>query len=54
MAVTVVMKLELILMFFKTAFKDFKVFTGLGMHHLTTSTGGQVALRVCWAQKFHH
>ena len=25
--------------YFKTAFKDFKVFTGLWSHHLTTSTG---------------
>ena len=24
----------------KTAFKDFKVFTGLWLHHLTTFTGG--------------
>ena len=40
---TVVMQLELILMYFKTAFKDFKVFTGLWLHHLTTSTGGWVA-----------
>ena len=39
---TVVMQLELILKYFKTAFKDFKVFTGLGLHHLTTSTGGWV------------
>ena len=23
--------------------QDFKVFTGLGLHHLTTSTGGRVA-----------
>ena len=37
---TVVMQLELILKYFKTAFKDFKGFTGLGLHHLTTSTGG--------------
>ena len=29
--------------YFKTAFKDFKVFTGLWSHHLTTSTGGWVA-----------
>ena len=35
---TVVMQLELILKYFKTAFKDFKVFTGLGLHHITTST----------------
>ena len=40
---TVVMQLELILKYFKTAFKDFKVFTGLGLHHLTTSTGGWVS-----------
>ena len=40
LAMTVVMKLELILKHFKTALKDFKVFTGLGLHHLTTSTGG--------------
>ena len=39
----VVMQLELILKYLKTAFKDFKVFTGLGLHHLTTSTGGWVA-----------
>ena len=39
----VVMQLELILKYCKTAFKDFKVFTGLGLHHLTTSTGGWVA-----------
>ena len=39
---TVVMQLELILKYFKTAFKDFKVFTGLGLHHITTSMGGQV------------
>ena len=32
----VVMQLELI----QNSFKDFKVFTGLGLHHLTTSTGG--------------
>ena len=36
---TVVMQLELILKYFKTAFKDFKVITGLGLHHLTTFTG---------------
>ena len=40
---TVVMQLELILKYFITGFKDFKVFTGLGLHHLTTSTGGRVA-----------
>ena len=28
---------------FKTAFKNFKVFTGLRLHHLITSTGGRVA-----------
>ena len=39
---TVVMQLELILKYFKTALKDFKVFTGLGLHHLTTSMGGRV------------
>ena len=39
---TVVMQLELILKYFKTAFKDFKVFTRLWLHHLTTSTGGRV------------
>ena len=38
----VVMQLEFILKYFKTAFKDFKVFTGLGLHHLTTSMGGRV------------
>ena len=32
--------------YFKTAFKDFKVFTGLWSHHLTTSTGGWVGGRV--------
>ena len=38
---TVVMQLELILKYFKTSSKDFKVFTtGLGLHHLTTPTGG--------------
>ena len=42
MAMTVVMQLELILKYFKTAFIDFKVFTGLGLHYLTTSTGGWV------------
>ena len=36
------MQLELILKYFKTAFKDFKVFTGLGVHLPTTSTGGWV------------
>ena len=40
---TAVMQLELILKYFKTAFKDFKVFTRLGLHNLTTSTGGRVA-----------
>ena len=39
MARTVVMQLELILKYLKIAFKYFKVFTGLGLHHLTTSTG---------------
>ena len=44
LAMTVVMQLELILKYFETAFKDFKfkVFTGLGLHHITTSTGGRV------------
>ena len=36
------MQLKLILKYFKTAFKNFKVFTGLRLHHLTTSTGGRV------------
>ena len=36
------MQLKLILKYFKTAFKNFKVFTGLRLHHLTTSTGGWV------------
>ena len=40
---TVAMQLELILKYFKAAFKDLKVFTGLWLHHLTTSTGGWVA-----------
>ena len=40
------MQLKLILKYFKTAFKNFKVFTGLGLHHLTTSTGGRVGGRV--------
>ena len=39
---TVIMQLKLILKYFKTAFKNFKVFTGLRLHHLTTSTGGWV------------
>ena len=39
---TVAMQLELILKYFKTAFKDFKLFTGLGLHHITTSMGGRV------------
>ena len=39
---TVVMQLELILKYIKTAFKDFIVFTWLGLHNLTTSTGGRV------------
>ena len=42
MAMTLAMQLELILKYFKTAFKDFKLFTGLGLHHITTSTGGRV------------
>ena len=37
---TVVMQLKFILKYFKTAFKDLKVFTGLGLSHLTTSMGG--------------
>ena len=40
---TVVMQLGLILKYFITAFKDFKVFTGLWLHHLITSTDGWVA-----------
>ena len=36
------MQLELILKHFKTAFKDFKGYTGLGLHHLTTSMDGWV------------
>ena len=39
---TVVMQLELILKYLKTPIKDFKVFTGLALHHLTTFTGGWV------------
>ena len=39
---TVGMQLELILKYIKTDFKEFKVFTGLGVHHLTTFTGGWV------------
>ena len=39
---TVVMQLELSLKYFKPVFKDFKVFTGLWLQNLTTSTGGQV------------
>ena len=39
---TVVMQLELSLKYFKPVFKDFKVFTGLWLHNLTTSTGGWV------------
>ena len=39
---TVVMQSELILKYFKTAFKDFKVFTGLCLDQLTSSTGGWV------------
>ena len=42
LAMTVVMQMEMILTYFKTAFKNFKVFTGLWLHHLTTSTGGWV------------
>ena len=37
------MQLKLILKYFKTALKNCKVFTGLRLHHLTTSTGGWVA-----------
>ena len=51
LAMTVVMQLELILKYFKTAFKDFKVFTGLWLHHLTTNMGGVVgcgAEAMCW------
>ena len=40
------MQLKLILKYFKTAFKNFKVFTGLRLHHLTTSTGGRVGGRL--------
>ena len=43
---TVVMQLELILKYFKTAFNPFKVFTGLLLHHLTTFTGGWEGGRV--------
>ena len=39
---TIVMQLELSLKYFKPVFKDFKVFTGLWLHNLTTSTGGWV------------
>ena len=46
MATTVVMQLELTLKYFKPAFKDIKVFKGLGLHHLTTSTGGWQGGRV--------
>ena len=46
MAMTVVMNVELILKNFKTAFKDFKAFTGLGLHHLITSVGGWLGGRV--------
>ena len=42
LAMTVVMQLELSHKYFKTTFKDFKVFTGLGLHYITTSTGGRV------------
>ena len=37
------MQLKLILKYFKTALKNYKVFTGLKLHHLTTSMGGRVA-----------
>ena len=47
---SVVMQLEFILKYFITAFKDFKVFTGLWLHHLTTSTGGWQGGRV-WCLK---
>ena len=43
---TAVMQLELILKYFKLAFKNFKVFTMLRLHHLSTSTGGWVGGRV--------
>ena len=43
LAMTVVMQLGLILKYFKTAFKDFKVLIGIGLHHITTSTVGRVA-----------
>ena len=39
---TVVMQLELILKYFKKDYEDFKVFIGLGLNHLTSSTGGWV------------
>ena len=40
---TVVMQLELILKYFKTAIKLFKVFTGLGLYHqLLLRVGGWV------------
>ena len=39
---TVVMQLELSLKYFKPVCKDFKVFTGLWLHNLYTSTGGRV------------
>ena len=39
---TVVMQFSLSVKYFKPVFKDFKVFTGLWLHNLTTSTGGQV------------
>ena len=42
---TVAMQLELFLKYYKAALKDFKVFKGLGLHHLTTSTGGWVGGR---------
>ena len=44
------MQLKLILKYFKTAFKDFKVFTGLGLHHLTSFTGRWVGGRVAWVK----
>ena len=46
LAMAVGMQLELILNYFKTAFKYFKVFTGLGLHHITTSTSGWLSGRV--------
>ena len=42
------MQLKLILKYFKTAFKDFKVFTVLWLHHLNTFTGGRVGGWLVW------